>query len=150
MKWQLADAQAMEALGRQLAPCLGSAMVYLQGELGSGKTTLARGILRGLGYPDKVRSPTYSLVEPYVVPQGRVYHLDLYRLNDPEELEWLGLRDMLTGPALLLVEWPERGARQLPVADLVVSIVPRGTGRAAHVVSGSARGQQILDCLKVM
>jgi tRNA threonylcarbamoyladenosine biosynthesis protein TsaE len=150
MKWQLVDAPAMEALGRQLAPCLDSAMVYLQGELGAGKTTLARGILRGLGYTDQVRSPTYSLVEPYLVPQGRVYHLDLYRLNDPEELEWLGLRDMLTGPALLLVEWPERGAGQLPAADLVVSITPQGAGRVAHIVSGSARGQQILDCLKMI
>ncbi len=150
MKRQLADAESMEALGRELAPCLGSALVYLTGELGAGKTTLARGILRGLGYQDKVRSPTYSLVEPYSVPQGTVYHLDLYRLDDPEELEWLGLRDMLEGPALLLVEWPQRGTGQLPAADLEVTIVSQGTGREAHLVPCSVRGRQILDCLKVM
>jgi tRNA threonylcarbamoyladenosine biosynthesis protein TsaE len=124
--------------------------VYLQGELGAGKTTLARGILRGLGYQDKVRSPTYSLVEPYHVEQGAVYHLDLYRLTDPEELEWLGLRDMLSGSSLLLVEWPQRGVGQLPAADLEVKIDTAGSGRIVHMVAGSARGQQILDCFKLI
>ena len=148
MKLPLADVHATEDLGARLAPCLGQGIVYLRGDLGAGKTTLARGILRGLGYLDKVRSPTYSLVEPYNVAQGTVYHLDLYRLADPEELEWLGLRDLLSGPALLLVEWPQRGAGQLPAADLEIEIVPCGDGREAYLVAGSERGQQILDCLK--
>ncbi|TFG79760.1 MAG: tRNA (adenosine(37)-N6)-threonylcarbamoyltransferase complex ATPase subunit type 1 TsaE [Chromatiales bacterium] len=150
MKLPLADTHATEDLGARLAPCLGTGIVYLQGDLGAGKTTLARGILRGLGYHDKVRSPTYSLVEPYSVAQGMVYHLDLYRLTDPEELEWLGLRDMLSDPALLLVEWPQRGAGQLPAADLEIEIVPSGDGREAHLVAGSDRGRQILDCFKLM
>jgi tRNA threonylcarbamoyladenosine biosynthesis protein TsaE len=149
MKLQAGDASAMEALGARLAPCLGSGIVYLHGDLGAGKTTLARGILRGLGYQDKVRSPTYSLVEPYDMEQGAVYHLDLYRLTDPEELEWLGLRDMLSGSSLLLVEWPERGSGQLPAADLEVKIDAAGYGRIVHMVAGSTRGQQILDCFKL-
>ncbi len=144
MKLQLADAAAMEALGARLAPVLDNAIVYLQGELGAGKTTLARGILRGLGYAGKVRSPTYTLVEPYDVDQGMVYHLDLYRLVDAEELEWLGLRDMLAEPAMLLVEWPERGGGVLPEADLVVQIAPSGGGRSVDIVAQTERGRQIL------
>jgi tRNA threonylcarbamoyladenosine biosynthesis protein TsaE len=145
MKLQLADAEAMEALGARLATVLDQAIVYLQGELGAGKTTLARGILRGLGYAGKVRSPTYTLVEPYAVDQGAVYHLDLYRLADPEELEWLGLRDMLAEQAVLLIEWPERGEGVLPQPDLVVKIVPAGGGRSVDVVAASQRGQNILS-----
>jgi tRNA threonylcarbamoyladenosine biosynthesis protein TsaE len=145
MKLQLADAAAMEALGARLAPLLDNAIVYLQGELGAGKTTLARGILRGMGYNDKVRSPTYTLVEPYAVDQGMVYHLDLYRLADAEELEWLGLRDMLAEQAILLVEWPERGDGVLPEADLVVQIAPSGGGRSVDIVALTERGRQILS-----
>jgi tRNA threonylcarbamoyladenosine biosynthesis protein TsaE len=145
MKLQLADAAAMEALGARLAPVLDHAIVYLQGELGAGKTTLARGILRGLGYAGKVRSPTYTLVEPYPVDPGMVYHLDLYRLVDAEELEWLGLRDMLAEPALLLVEWPERGGGVLPEADLVVRIAASDGGRSVDIVAQTERGQQILS-----
>ena len=145
MKLQLADAEAMEALGARLATVLDQAIVYLQGDLGAGKTTLARGILRGLGYTGKVRSPTYTLVEPYAVRQGSVYHLDLYRLADPEELEWLGLRDMLSEQALLLVEWPERGEGVLPQADLVVQITPSGEGRSVDIVAGSQHGRHILS-----
>ncbi len=145
MKLQLADAAAMEALGARLAPVLDHAIVYLQGELGAGKTTLARGILRGLGYAGKVRSPTYTLVEPYPVDPGMVYHLDLYRLVDAEELEWLGLRDMLAEPALLLVEWPERGGGVLPEADLIVRIAASDGGRSVDIVAQTERGQQILS-----
>ncbi|MDH3978959.1 MAG: tRNA (adenosine(37)-N6)-threonylcarbamoyltransferase complex ATPase subunit type 1 TsaE [Gammaproteobacteria bacterium] len=145
MKLQLADAAALEALGARLAPVLDNAIVYLQGELGAGKTTLARGILRGMGYNDKVRSPTYTLVEPYAVDQGMVYHLDLYRLADAEELEWLGLRDMLAEQAMLLVEWPERGGGVLPEADLVVQIAPSGGGRSVDIVALTERGRQILS-----
>ncbi len=147
MKLQLPDAASMEALGLRLAPVLDHVIVYLQGELGAGKTTLARGILRGLGHTGKVRSPTYTLVEPYALEQGTVYHIDLYRLADAEELEWLGLRDMLAEQALLLVEWPERGAGVLPQADLVVQIAPADGGRNVDIVSRTGRGQQILSQL---
>lgn len=145
MKLVVEDAAAMAALGGRLASVLDGGIVYLEGELGAGKTTLARGILHGLGHPGKVRSPTYTLVEPYPLARGTVYHLDLYRLADPEELEWLGLRDMLEAQALLLIEWPERGAGWLPAPDLTIRIGARDGGRNVDLVSGSARGRHILD-----
>jgi len=151
MKEFLADAPALEAFGQRLAGCLQNPLiVYLEGELGAGKTTLARGILRGLGYRDKVRSPTYTLVEPYPLARSVLYHLDLYRLAAADELEWLGLRDMLDEAAILLIEWPERGAGSLPAADLRVRIEPSGSGRELYMVAGSVRGQQILDCMGLL
>lgn len=136
----------MAVLGERLAGALAGGIVFLEGELGAGKTTLARGILRGLGHTGAVRSPTYTLVEPYPVRQGMVYHLDLYRLADPEELEWLGLRDMLETGALLLIEWPQRGAGILPAPDLIIRIsTPASGGRCVDLVSASARGRHILD-----
>ncbi|HUT42153.1 MAG TPA: tRNA (adenosine(37)-N6)-threonylcarbamoyltransferase complex ATPase subunit type 1 TsaE [Gammaproteobacteria bacterium] len=145
MNIEVADAAAMAALGGRLAGVLGSGIVYLEGDLGAGKTTLARGILHGLGHAGSVRSPTYTLVEPYPVTQGMVYHLDLYRLADPEELEWLGLRDMLDPGTLLLIEWPERGIGSLPAPDLIVRIAPANGGRSVDLVSASARGRHMLD-----
>ncbi|WP_295388419.1 tRNA (adenosine(37)-N6)-threonylcarbamoyltransferase complex ATPase subunit type 1 TsaE [uncultured Thiodictyon sp.] len=125
----LPDADAQTAFGARLAAILPSQFViYLHGDLGTGKTTLARGILRGLGHQGAARSPTYTLIEPYEIGPRRVYHLDLYRLADPEELEYLGLRDLLGEEALWLVEWPERGAGLLPAADLDIGIdyLPQG------------------------
>ncbi len=145
MNIEVADAAAMAALGGRLARVLDSGIVFLEGNLGAGKTTLARGILHGLGHAGSVRSPTYTLVEPYPVAQGMVYHLDLYRLADPEELEWLGLRDMLDPGTLLLIEWPERGAGSLPAPDLVVRIAPANGGRSVDLVSASVRGRHMLD-----
>jgi tRNA threonylcarbamoyladenosine biosynthesis protein TsaE len=124
------DGAAMEALGQRLARsarCPG--VIYLQGELGTGKTTLARGLLRGFGYHGKVKSPTYTLIEPYPLGGLNVYHLDLYRLGSSEELEWIGIRDLLAEAALLLVEWPAQGEGMLPPADLVVSLTYQGEGR---------------------
>jgi len=134
----------MEALGEQLARRFTPGIVYLHGDLGTGKTTLARGLLRGLGHRGKVRSPTYTLVEPYQLAQGTVYHLDLYRLGSPGELEWLGLRDMLGEQALLLVEWPERGAGVLPAPDLEVHIEYAGDGREVTLTPVSAAGERLL------
>jgi len=139
-----ADSVAMEALGAQLARRFTPGIVYLHGDLGTGKTTLARGLLRGLGHRGKVRSPTYTLVEPYQLAQGTVYHLDLYRLGSPGELEWLGLRDMLGEQALLLVEWPERGAGVLPAPDLEVHIEYAGDGREVTLTPVSAAGERLL------
>ena len=142
---ELPDAEATEALGARLAESLVPGIVYLQGDLGAGKTTLTRGLLRRLGHQGRVRSPTYTLVEPYRFAGSVIYHLDLYRLADPEELEWLGLRDMLAEHALLLVEWPERGAGVLPAADLVIRLEYSGGGRRAMLEPASATGEQLLD-----
>ncbi|HAJ92602.1 MAG TPA: tRNA (adenosine(37)-N6)-threonylcarbamoyltransferase complex ATPase subunit type 1 TsaE [Gammaproteobacteria bacterium] len=147
MKRVLADAQATELLGEQLAPAITPGIIYMRGDLGAGKTTLARGLLRGLGHTGKVRSPTYTLVEPYALAPCRVYHLDLYRLADAEELEWLGLRDMLADAALLLVEWPERGSGYLPAADLTIDLGFSGGGRVASMVAATPAGQRWLDQL---
>lgn len=118
-----ANADAQETLGRELAAALhGRGTVYLQGDLGAGKTTLTRGILRGYGHEGAVKSPTYTLVEPYELADVTVYHFDLYRLTDPEELELLGIRDYCRPDTLAVIEWPERGQPLLPPADLVITI----------------------------
>ena len=147
MKCALADAAATEQLGARLARSITPAIVYLRGDLGAGKTTLARGLIRALGYTGTVRSPTYTLVEPYTCERCPVFHLDLYRLADAEELEWLGLRDMLAEPALLLVEWPERGHGILPPADLTIDLDYSDSARVAHLVPASGAGKQLLGGL---
>lgn len=141
----VADAAAMESLGGALARALtGGLAVHLRGELGAGKTTLVRGLLHGLGHSGSVRSPTYTLVEPYELATRRIYHLDLYRLADPEELEWLGLRDLLDADAVALVEWPERGDGGLPVPDLMIAIEYCGSGRRVSLYARSEAGDQVL------
>ena len=145
MYLELEDAAATEDLGRRLAPGMQRGIVYLEGELGAGKTALARAILRGRGYPGKVKSPTYTLVEPYKVSGGMVYHLDLYRISDPEELEWLGLRDMLETQALLLVEWPTRGTGFLPAADLRIVFEVRNAGRVVNLYPETPLGEVMVE-----
>ncbi|MEJ2686096.1 MAG: tRNA (adenosine(37)-N6)-threonylcarbamoyltransferase complex ATPase subunit type 1 TsaE [Gammaproteobacteria bacterium] len=142
-----ADEQALEGLGARLARACGGGgcRIYLRGELGAGKTTLVRGFLRGLGYQGRVKSPTYTLVEPYEVGGGAVYHLDLYRLADAEELEWIGGRDLFADEtAVSLVEWPERGRGALPPADLEVIIDYLDRGRRVAMAATTARGRDVL------
>ncbi len=139
----------MVALGTRLATTAPPrAIVHLEGELGAGKTTLVRGLIRALGHEGAVKSPTYTLVEGYEIGGRRIYHLDLYRLADAEELEFLGLRDWLAEEALLLVEWPSRGEGVLPEADLRISIEYAGQGRRVAVEAGSAVGEAWLERLE--
>lgn len=144
----LPDADAQTALGARLAGFLPSRlMVTLEGDLGTGKTTLVRGILRGLGHAGPVRSPTFTLVEPYELDRARIYHMDLYRLSDPEELEYLGLRDMAGEEAVLLVEWPERGAGALPPVDLAIDLDYQPPGRRAVLTARSETGARLVAAL---
>ncbi len=130
----------MLELGAVLSRILGGGTtVYLEGDLGMGKTTLVRGVLRRKGVNGAVKSPTYTLVEPYELGGLTVYHFDLYRLGNPEELEFMGIRDYFDAESLCLVEWPERGRGFLPPADLVINIEPEGRGRRLQI-SGSGAG----------
>ena len=142
----LPDNDATEALGQALARTRpAAAVVHLQGDLGAGKSTLARALLRTLGVAGAIRSPTYTLVERYPVEGGEAWHLDLYRIGDAGELEFLGLDE---GAAVLwLVEWPERGASALPAPDLHVALAVVGTGRSASLSGASAVGEQWLGRL---
>lgn len=133
-----------DSLGRALA---GRGVVHLEGELGAGKTTLARGILHAYGHRGAVKSPTYTLVEPYRLAGLQVNHFDLYRLGDPEELEFIGARDLFGDDSLNLIEWPSRGAGWLPIPDLVVSLSVSGTGRQAHLKAETAYGEAVIDRL---
>lgn len=144
----LPDEPATEAFGAGLARALaGGAVIHLHGELGAGKTTLCRGFLRALGHTGAVKSPTYTLVEPYQVQGRPVFHFDLYRLAMPGELEGLGIRDYLVPGAVLLIEWPERGGASCPGPDLVVELRPEGAGRTVSWRAGSPRGEAIAAAL---
>ena len=131
----------MEALGGRFASALGNLkLVTLDGPLGAGKTTLVRGLLHALGHRGTVKSPTFTLVEPYEINSQGFYHFDLYRLNDPQELEFLGVRDYLAGPDLCVIEWAERAGRLLPAPDVAVMIAPANDGRSVTVTAHTPRG----------
>jgi tRNA threonylcarbamoyladenosine biosynthesis protein TsaE len=139
---------AMLALGARLGRALSAGMiVFLEGDLGMGKTTLARGIVQSLGHTGAVKSPTYTLVEPYEMENITVFHFDLYRLGDAEELEFMGIRDYFNSNSIALVEWSQRGKGFLPPPDLMVRIGEQGAGRALDFAAGSERGVECLRCL---
>ena len=144
----IATAEDMQALGAAMAHGLRAGQViFFHGDLGSGKTTLIRGMLRGLGHQGAVKSPTYTLVESYRFGAREIFHFDLYRLNDAEELEFLGIRDYLQAQGICLVEWAERGAGHLPPADVDVFIEPEEDRRTVHLHSHTDRGNTLLDGL---
>ena len=142
--------EAMVALGEHLGRELAAPMVvFLRGELGAGKTTLARGVLRAKGYSGAVKSPTYTLVEPYELQGVTLYHFDLYRLGDPEELEYVGIRDYLRGDSIVLVEWPERSGGLLPRPDLIIDIAVAGRARNLTFEACTASGVECLERLPI-
>lgn len=140
--------EAMQVFGAALAKAIaGGAIVYLYGQLGAGKTTLVRGILRSMGYEDKVKSPTYTIVEPYDIGAVVVYHFDLYRLNTPDELAQIGMADYAGPASICLIEWPEKGFPLLPAPDLACYIEIKDQGRALRLEAQTARGEAILSQL---
>ena len=144
---ELNSEQQQVYFGEKLAGLLSkAAVVFLEGELGAGKTTLVRGILRGLGWRGNVKSPTYTIVEPYELGGVNLYHFDLYRLADPEELEYLGLREML-GHGMLFFEWPERGRGFLPEPDCVIHISHSREGRELAIDAGDRELRQRLETM---
>ena len=135
----------------RLAMALDSGLtIYLDGDLGMGKTTLSRGVMRGLGHEGAVKSPTYTLVEPYEDLKPPAYHFDLYRLGDPEELEYMGIRDYFSGQYLCLIEWPERGKGLLPEPDLEIHLERDGEGRSVVLRAGSQQGADLLNRLQLI
>ena len=146
---ELADEAATMALGARLAAALRPGMVvYLQGDLGAGKTTLVRGVLRALGYEGRVKSPTYTLVESYVLSKYTLQHYDLYRMIDPREWLDAGFRDDCNISTLCLVEWPEKAAGLLPPADVRVKLSISVEGRKVSIHAESAKGKQSMEELK--
>lgn len=141
--------EAMVNLGEVFSSALkAGGVVHLDGDLGMGKTTLVRGVLRGLGYQGPVKSPTYTIVEPYELPNLDAYHFDLYRVGDAEELEFMGIRDYFTDDALCLIEWAEMGRGALPAADLVISLSLIRQGRHVVLEAQTEKGEEVLTILR--
>lgn len=123
------------------------AVIFLEGQLGAGKTTFTRGFLRGMGYQDKVKSPTYTLVEPYDVNGRQIYHFDFYRLHHSDELEHIGLNDYFSPEAICLIEWPEKGFPLLPSPDLTCKILMKDNHRDITIEAHTALGERIIKQL---
>ena len=156
LEYFLADEQSTIAVGEGLAKIVlaqneqddktpSALIVHLNGDLGAGKTTLTRGFVRGMGHKGNVKSPTYTLVEPYELPPWQVYHFDLYRLGDAEELEYMGIRDYFAENCCCFIEWPEKGAGILPKADIVIELDYQDEQRTVELFACSTRGEAVLQ-----
>ncbi|MEZ9234695.1 MULTISPECIES: tRNA (adenosine(37)-N6)-threonylcarbamoyltransferase complex ATPase subunit type 1 TsaE [unclassified Shewanella] len=149
IKKNLPDEQATIELGYELSLWVSAPLViYLTGDLGAGKTTLSRGLIQSLGHKGNVKSPTYTLVEPYELKGMDIFHFDLYRLLDPEELEFMGIRDYFTEKSLSLIEWPDRGHGLLPDADISIHLSYQGEQRQVELNGLTPAGQQVVAKLK--
>ena len=148
ISWSLVDEDETIAAGALICRAMSSGVLFLHGNLGMGKTTLARGLIQSLGHTGAVKSPTYTLVEPYEFDDRRVYHFDLYRLGDPEELEYMGIRDYFENNSLCLVEWSEKGAGFLPAADLDLYLEPEELGRKITILARTELGQSVVHTLR--
>ncbi|MBB1275792.1 MULTISPECIES: tRNA (adenosine(37)-N6)-threonylcarbamoyltransferase complex ATPase subunit type 1 TsaE [unclassified Pseudoalteromonas] len=147
-EFHLTDEIATVTMGNRVADIIEQgAVIYLHGDLGAGKTTFTRGVVQGFGHTGKVKSPTYTLVEPYELERANVYHFDLYRLGDPEELEYMGIRDYFSADAICVVEWPEKGGEFIPVPDLDITLSYVGNERKIVINSASERGIAIVEKL---
>jgi len=150
LEYFLADETATIAIGTGLAEVVKSdtvqqaLVVYLNGDLGAGKTTLSRGFVRGMGHVGNVKSPTYTLVEPYELGEWRVFHFDLYRLADAEELEYMGIRDYFNNDCCCFIEWPEKGVGLLAKADLIINIAYQDEQRIIKLQAETVHGEQVL------
>lgn len=139
----------LQIVGSRLAHAIGAgAVIFLHGPLGAGKTTFVRGFLRGLGFSGKVKSPTYTLVEPYHLSQRDIFHFDFYRLNNASELEHIGIQEYFHPAAICLIEWPDKGFPLLPQADLTCYIAFSEPGRDIRLVAHTAGGQASLSRLQ--
>jgi tRNA threonylcarbamoyladenosine biosynthesis protein TsaE len=150
LELHLADEAATTALGSKVAPCVAPGMtVFLCGDLGTGKTTLARGLIRALGFPGKVKSPTFTLVELYVISGLYLYHFDFYRFEDSRELSDAGFREHFNERSLCLVEWPEKARGELPRPDLKIELeIDASGGRSARLSSATETGDRCIVALK--
>tara|TARA_R110000737_G_scaffold112830_4_gene145971 strand:- start:1905 stop:2390 length:486 start_codon:yes stop_codon:yes gene_type:complete len=148
----LADELATIAMGKKLANIVKTELkqgiiVFLNGDLGAGKTTLTRGFVQGMGHIGHVKSPTYTLVEPYDLPDWQVYHFDLYRLADPEELEYMGIRDYFNHNSCSFIEWPEKGQGMLPGPDMIIDLAYHDEQRQISLRAISTLGERLMSIL---
>jgi len=153
LEYFLADEAATISIGTGLAQVLRNAntqqalVVYLNGDLGAGKTTLTRGFVRGMGHQGNVKSPTYTIVEPYELANWRVFHFDLYRLADPEELEYMGIRDYFNDDCCCFIEWPEKGAGLLAKADIIINMAYQDEQRIIKLQAQTNHGEDVIASL---